>query len=72
MSGATVVWWGTWLSLGLFILAQLVFGARLTMQSRRGECVEVGRIGMALYGVMAISGAGAVVGFLAIVVSALT
>ena len=52
--------------IGVVSLALIVAGAMMAIQSRRGEGGEhTGRIGMGLAGVIVISAAAALVGFLA-------
>ena len=61
-----VMGWGKWVALAICILALFAAGAMMGIQSRRGEGGEhVGKIGMALGGVIVISAAAALVGFLA-------
>ena len=61
-----VMSWGKWVALAVCILGLIGAGAMMAVQSRRGEGGElVGRLGMALGGVVVISAAGALVGFLA-------
>ena len=61
-----VMGWGKWVALAVCILALFAAGAMMGIQSRRGEGGEhVGKIGMALGGVIVISAAAALVGFLA-------
>ncbi|WP_250447712.1 hypothetical protein [Actinotalea sp. C106] len=58
--------WAKWVSLAVCLLGLFAAGALMAIQSRRGEGGEhVGKIGMALGGVIVISAAGALVGFLA-------
>lgn len=58
--------WGKWVALAVCILALFAAGAMMGINSRRGEGGEhVGKIGMALAGVIVISAAAALVGFLA-------
>lgn len=58
--------WARWVALAVCILGLFVAGALMAVQSRRGEGGEnVGKIGMALAGVIVISAAVALVGFLA-------
>lgn len=60
-----VMGWGKWVALAVCILALFAAGAMMGIQSRRGEGGEhVGKIGMALGGVIVISAAAALVGFL--------
>ena len=62
----TIMGWGKWVALAICILGLIAAGALMAVQSRRGEGGEhVGKIGMALGGVIVISAAGALVGFLA-------
>lgn len=60
-----VMAWGKWVALGVCIMGLIGAGAMMAVQSRRGEGGEhVGKIGFALIGVIVISAAGALVGFL--------
>jgi hypothetical protein len=60
-----VMGWAKWIALAVCILGLVVAGALMAIQSRRGEGSEhVGKIGMALAGVVVISAAGSLVGFL--------
>lgn len=60
-----VMGWAKWVALAVCILGLVVAGAMMAIQSRRGEGGEhVGKIGMALGGVVVISAAGSLVGFL--------
>lgn len=57
--------WAKWIALAVCILGLVIAGALMAIQSRRGEGGEhVGKIGMALGGVVVISAAGSLVGFL--------
>lgn len=57
--------WAKWVALAVCILGLFAAGALMAVQSRRGEGGEhVGKIGMALAGVIVISAAAALVGFL--------
>ena len=57
--------WAKWVALAVCILGLFAAGALMAVQSRRGEGGEhVGKIGMALAGVIIISAAAALVGFL--------
>ena len=61
-----VMGWGKWVALAVCILGLFAAGALMAINSRRGEGGEhVGKIGMALGGVIVISAAAALVGFLA-------
>ena len=58
--------WAKWVALAVCVLGLFGAGALMAIQSRRGEGGEhVGKIGMALGGVIVISAATALVGFLA-------
>ena len=60
-----VLGWAKWVALAVCILGLFAAGAMMAVQSRRGEGGEhVGRIGMSLMGVIVISAAVALVGFL--------
>lgn len=61
----TIMGWAKWVALAVCILGLFAAGALMAIQSRRGEGGEhVGKIGMALAGVIVISAAAALVGFL--------
>lgn len=61
-----ILGWAKWIALAVCILGLFAAGAFMAVQSRRGEGGEhVGRIGMSLTGVIVISAAVALVGFLA-------
>lgn len=61
-----IMGWGKWIALAVCVLGLFAAGALMAVQSRRGEGGEhVGKIGMALGGVIVISAAAAIVGFLA-------
>lgn len=62
----TLMGWAKWVALAVCILGLFAAGAMMAVQSRRGEGGEhVGKIGMALAGVIVISAGAALVGFLA-------
>lgn len=62
----TIMGWAKWVALGVCVLALIAAGALMGVQQRRGEGGEhAGRILGALVGVMIISAAFSVVGFLA-------
>lgn len=62
----SIMSWVKWLALALAVAGLMVGGAMMTVQSRRGEGGEhVGRLGGTLAGVVVISAAAALVGFLA-------
>lgn len=61
----SILGWAKWIALAVCILGLIAAGAMMAINSRRGEGSEhVGRIGSALGGVIVISAAGALVGFL--------
>ena len=66
LHGFTVLMgWAKWVALAVCILGLFVGGAMMGIQSRRGEGGEhAGKIGMILVGVIVISAAGSLVGFL--------
>ena len=58
--------WVKWVALALAVVGLISGGAMMTIQHRRGEGGElVGRLGGTLSGVVVISAAAALVGFLA-------
>lgn len=60
-----IMGWAKWVALAVAILALFAAGAMMGINSRRGEGGEhVGKIGMVLGGVVVISAAVAIVGFL--------
>jgi len=62
----TILNWAKWIGLAVCIMGLFAAGAMMAIQSRRGEGGEhVGKIGMALGGVIVISAAASLVGFLA-------
>lgn len=62
---ASIMGWVKWIALAICIIGLIVAGAMMAIQSRRGEGGEhAGKIGMALGGVIVISAAGGLVGFL--------
>jgi len=61
----TIMGWAKWIALAVCVLGLIAAGAMMAINSRRGEGSEhVGRIGSALGGVILISAASALVGFL--------
>ena len=61
----SIMGWVKWIALAVCILGLVVAGALMAIQSRRGEGGEhMGKIAMALGGVIVISAAGSLVGFL--------
>lgn len=60
-----IMGWAKWVALAICILGLIAAGAMMSINSRRGEGGEhVGKIGMALGGVIVISAAASLVGFL--------
>ncbi|MBX9244626.1 hypothetical protein ICW40_07360 [Actinotalea ferrariae] len=61
----SIMGWVKWVALAICIIGLIIAGAMMAIQSRRGEGGEhAGKIGMALGGVIVISAAGSLVGFL--------
>lgn len=61
----TVMGWGKWVALAICILCLVGVGVYMAVPSRRNEGGEhIGKIGLVLGGVIVISAAGALVGFL--------
>lgn len=61
----SIMGWVKWVALAVCVIGLIVAGAMMAVQSRRGEGGEhVGKIGMALGGVVVISAAASLVGFL--------
>lgn len=59
-----IIGFAKWVGLGICVLGLVAAGAMMAINSRRGEGGEhVGRIGMALGGVIVISAAATLVGF---------
>lgn len=62
----TIMGWGKWIALGLLVMALIFAGVRMAISNRRGEGGEhAAAIGWVLGGVLVVSSAFAVVGFLA-------
>ncbi len=62
---ADVMGWVKWISLAICVIGIMIAGGLMAIQSRRGQGGEhAGTVGMALGGVIIISAAGALVGFL--------
>ncbi|MEK8229338.1 hypothetical protein NKG05_30685 [Oerskovia sp. M15] len=62
---STILGWAKWVGLMVCILGLVAAGTLMAVQSRRGEGGEhVGKIGMALGGVIVISAAVTLVGFI--------
>lgn len=61
-----IMGWVKWVALAMTVMGLMVAGAMMAFNSRRGEGGEhVGRIGSVLVGVIVISAAASLVGFLA-------
>ena len=61
----TIMGWVKWVALAVCVIGIIVAGALMAITSRRGEGGEhAGRIGFALGGVIVISAAASLVGFL--------
>jgi len=61
----TIMGWVKWVALAVCVIGIIVAGALMAINSRRGEGGEhAGRIGFALGGVIVISAAASLVGFL--------
>lgn len=62
----TIMGWGKWVALGVLVMALMFAGVRMAIGNRRGEGGEhAASLGWVLGGVMIVSGAFAVVSFLA-------
>ena len=60
-----VMGWVKWLALGVAVIGIMIIGAKLAIESRRGEGgAHLGALGTAMAGVIVISGAASLVGFL--------
>lgn len=60
-----ILGWVKWIALAVCVIGLIIAGAMLAINSRRGEGGEIaGRVVMALVGVIIISAAAALVGFL--------
>lgn len=61
----SIMAWVKWIALAVCVIGLIAVGAMMAIQGRRGEGGELaGKIGMALGGVVLISGAASLVGFL--------
>jgi type IV secretory pathway VirB2 component (pilin) len=59
-----VMGWVKWIALGVAVIGIMVIGAKLAIESRRGEGgAHLGALGTAMAGVIVISGAASLVGF---------
>ena len=60
-----VMGWIKWLALGIAVIGIMIIGAKLAIESRRGEGgAHLGALGTAMAGVIVIAGAFSLVGFL--------
>lgn len=58
--------WVKWLALGVLVISLMAAGAKMGFGGRHGDGEEhAGRVGRVLLGVIVVSAAGALVGFLA-------
>jgi hypothetical protein len=61
----TVMGWAKWIGLGIAVVGLIILGVTMTVSSRRGEGGEIGGwLGRLLIGVIVISAAFTIVGFL--------
>ena len=59
-----VMGWVKWVALGVAIIGVMIIGAKLAIESRRGEGgAALGALGTAMAGVIVISSAASLVGF---------
>jgi type IV secretory pathway VirB2 component (pilin) len=59
-----VMGWVKWVALGVAVIGIMIVGAKLALNSRRGEGgQELGALGSAMAGVIVIAGAASIVGF---------
>lgn len=59
-----VMGWVKWIALGVAIIGVMIIGAKLAIESRRGEGgAALGSLGTAMAGVIVISAAASLVGF---------
>ncbi len=62
----TIMGWGKWIALGALVMALIFAGAKMGFAGRRGEGGEhAASVGWSLGGVMVVSAAFTIVGFLA-------
>lgn len=60
-----VMGWVKWVALGVAVIGIMIIGAKLAIESRRGEGgAHMGALGTAMAGVVVISAAASFVGFL--------
>jgi hypothetical protein len=61
----TIMGWGKWIALGVLVMALIFAGVMMAIGQRRGEGGEhAGRLGWVLGGVLIVSAAFSIVGFL--------
>jgi type IV secretory pathway VirB2 component (pilin) len=59
-----VMGWVKWVALGVAVIGIMIIGAKLAIESRRGEGgAHLGALGTAMAGVIVIAGAASLVGF---------
>jgi type IV secretory pathway VirB2 component (pilin) len=59
-----VMGWVKWIALGVAVIGIMIIGAKLAIESRRGEGgAHLGSLGTAMAGVIVIAGAASLVGF---------
>lgn len=62
----TIMGWAKWVALAVLVVALIAAGVMFAVRARRGDGAEgVGHVGMVLAGVIVVSAAGTLVGFLA-------
>ena len=61
----TVMGWAKWVGLGVAVVGLIILGVTMTVSARRGEGGEIGGwLGLLLVGVIIVSAAFTIVGFL--------
>ena len=62
----TIMGWAKWVALAVLVVALIASGVMFALRARRGDGAEgIGHVGMVLAGVIVVSAAGTLVGFLA-------
>lgn len=62
----TIMGWAKWVALAVLVVALIAAGVMFAVRARRGDGAEgIGHVGMVLAGVIVVSAAGTMVGFLA-------
>lgn len=62
----TILGWAKWICLAVLVAGLMAAGARTALGGRHGDGAEhAGRVGAILIGTIIVSGAGAIIGFLA-------